>query len=101
MCKYCNPEREYLEEDEFVNSLICHREYKNGIYEGLEMGIDKDKLSIFAVIPIKIEHKTIYTDYTRTLDIKYCPMCGRKLNGKVDLEHMSAAENRAYWGIYG
>lgn len=101
MCKYCNPEREFLEEDEFVNSLICHRDLKNGVYEGLEIGIDKDKLSIFAVIPLKVGFSTVHASYTKNLDIKYCPMCGRRLDGKVDLDRMTAAENKAYWGTYG
>ena len=34
-------------------------------------------------------------------EIEYCPFCGRNLSGKVDLERMTAAENRAYFGIYG
>lgn len=39
-------------------------------------------------------------DYTAT-PIHYCPMCGRGLDVKEDEEHMSASENRAYWGIFG
>lgn len=33
-------------------------------------------------------------------NVKFCPYCGKRLDGVVDETHMSPSENRAYWGTY-
>lgn len=81
MCKYCSPDNEYLDDDEFTDRLISHREAVNDIYEGLELGIIGNDLHVFVVAPFRTESRVIHAVYSKTVKIKYCPMCGRKLNG--------------------
>lgn len=78
-CKYCNSDREYLSEDEWYNSLICKRVVKDDYYLGMNMGITRNKLSVFVVIPVTCGGKEVFSQFEKEIEIKYCPMCGREL----------------------
>lgn len=81
MCKYCD----YLKygEDDDSDSYICTRDLKGEVYEGMEMMIDGgNKLVIFVVAPIMCGYTKAYAHYEKSIEINYCPMCGRKLGDK-------------------
>ena len=73
MCKYCSPDNEYLDDDDYVDRMLCHRELKGEVYEGMEMNVSGESLHVYVVIP--------GGHYEKTVKIKHCPMCGRKLDG--------------------
>ena len=75
MCKYCDVP------DEDDDYYICKRELVGNTYEGIEMMIDgENKLVVFVVAPIMCGYTKSYAHYEKTIEINYCPMCGRKLD---------------------
>lgn len=95
MCRFCD--------DDGIEILNNREPSENGneANTGFEVYIFKKKLKVFACLD-KPNIKPVCSRVS--VDIKYCPMCGRNLQEKPekeDLDRMTASENRAYWGTFG
>lgn len=77
MCKYC--EEHVLQEGGYDIESICEREeskYNSGCFNGIDVHLEKDKLKMCAVVDGK-NVKCLLVE--KAIKIKFCPMCGRKL----------------------
>ena len=77
-CDYCNKNKSFEEE---ANKQLIQKSLKNEIDVGLE--IDRGKLVLW------VDNLTYYdngnlsqSDDLTSKKINYCPMCGRRLDGK-------------------
>lgn len=79
MCKYCNPDNQYLDDDEYFPTMLSHRELKGEVYEGLDLVVADKALFVTTVAPIKVGYVVAHTAFEKKVEINFCPMCGRKL----------------------